>query len=165
MDARLEPSRVAAPMTKARRALVALLIAAVAVAALIRLPPALRDFDRRASFNATRDPIGRQIAGADAEGIDNTFLVQALALIPKHASYTVLLSQSPQVAQTYGIAAATYHALPGFVQNALLPRRQVDAARARYVLCYACNTDALDKRGMKRLWQNQHGLVIGELPH
>ena len=142
--------------------LAALIVAAAALAALVRLPAALEAFNDRAAFNATQDAVGREIAGADAEEIDNEFLAQALKLIPPHAPYALLLSQTPEVASGYGIKPATYHALPGFVQNALLPRRQVPVEQAQYVLCYACDTDPLDPR-MQRLWENDHGLVIGRL--
>jgi len=138
------------------------LVVAAAVAALVRLPAALDNFQDRAAFNATQDATGRAIAGADAEEIDNEFLVQALTLVPRDATYALARSASPEVAASYGIKAATYNALPGFVQNALLPRRQVEAAKAQYLLCYACDTDPFDAR-MQRLWQNDHGLVIGKL--
>jgi hypothetical protein len=143
-------------------AIAALIVAAAAVATLVRLPAAIDAFNDRAEFNATQDALGRQIAGADAEEIDNEFLAQALTLIPADAPYAIVLSQSPAVARGYRIKAATYHALPAFVQNALLPRRQVPVGDARYVLCYACDTDPLDPR-MQRLWENDQGLVIGRL--
>ena len=146
-------------------ALVTLLVAAAAVAMLIRLPAAVRDFDQRAAFNASHaDPVYRATAGADAEQIDNTFLAEALQLVPEHATYAVVRSQTPAVARTYGISVATYDALQAFVRNVMLPRRPADPAQAQYILCYACDTDPFDRRGMKRLWQNGKGLVIGELP-
>jgi hypothetical protein len=140
----------------------ALLVAAVTVAFVIRLPSAFTKFDDRATLNNSQSEIGRAIAGADAEEIDNEFLVQALTLLPRNASYTILRPPSLKVAATYGISSATFYALYGFALNALLPRRQVAPAEARYMLCYACNTDPFDAR-MKRLWQNDKGLVIGEL--
>jgi hypothetical protein len=149
------------PVPTLRLVAVALVVAA-AVVLVIRLPGAFRSFDQRATANNGQSEIGRQIAGADAEDIDNEFLVQALQLLPQDATYAILLPQTPQIAATYHISEPTYNALPGFVLNALLPRRQVDANAARYILCYACNTDPYDPR-MKRLWQNDQGLVIGEL--
>ena len=137
-------------------------VLAAAVAALLRLPAAVRSFDDRATANDRIVGVGRQISGADAEDIDNEFLVEALQLLPLHARYAILRSQSPEVAQQYGISAPTYNALPGLVQNVLLPRRQVDPADAEYVLCYACDTDPYDPR-MTRLWEDQHGLLIGKL--
>ena len=144
------------------RTLAVAVTVAAAAAAIVRLPAALNSFDDRARFNASQSALGREIAGADAENIDNTFLVEALRLVPPRSSYAILLPQSLAVAKTYDIAPATYHALPGFVQNALLPRRQVEPDKAQYLLCYACDTDPYDKR-MRRLWQDPHGLVIGRL--
>ena len=147
-------------------ALAALLVVVAAVATLVRLPVTISNLDQRASFNANHsDALYRATAGADAEGIDNTFLAEALQLVPANATYAVVVSQTPAIAQTYGISAATYDALGAFVRNVMLPRRPADPAKAQYVLCYACDTDPFDKRGMKRLWQNGKGLVIGELPH
>jgi hypothetical protein len=144
------------------RTLAVALVVVVVVAWIARLPNAFRSFDDRAAVNDEQSALGRAIAGADAEEIDNTFLTQALALVPRNASYAIVRPQSLQVASTYGISAPTYNALYPFVLNALLPRRQVDPSRARYILCYACDTDPYDPH-MKRLWQNGKGLVIGEL--
>jgi hypothetical protein len=143
--------------------LVAVVVTIVAAtAAIVRLPAALESFGDRAHLNAGQSRVGREIAGADAENIDNMFLVEALQLVPRNSSYAIVLPQSLAVAKTYGIVPATYHALPGFVQNVLLPRRQVDPGKAQYLLCYACDTDPYDRR-MQRLWQDPHGLVIGKL--
>ena len=146
----------------ARRTFAVLLVAIAAVVFAVRLPFALRDFGHRASFNDSQSALGRSIAGADAEDVDNEFLVHALSLVPRTATYAVLLPNSLEVAASYGIKPATFNALPGFVLNALLPRRQVAPALARYLLCYACKTDPYDRR-MTRLWQNGRGLVIGRL--
>jgi hypothetical protein len=119
-------------------------------------------FADRASANDRIVGVGRQISGADAEEIDNEFLVQALRLVPSSASYAMLRSDSVETAARYGIIKPTYDALPGLVQNVMLPRRQVDISKAQYVLCYACNTDPFDKR-LTRLWTDPKGFVIGRL--
>src|SRR4051794_25375538 len=149
-----------APRTAA--AIGAVIVGVAAIAFVARLPAALHDFDERAHVNDQQTFLGRSIAGADAEEIDNDFLVHALALVPAHATYAILRPDTPAVAKTYGIKPATFYALYPFVLNALLPRRQVDPAKAEFLLCYACNTDPFDKR-MKRLWENGKGLVIGQL--
>ena len=142
--------------------LAALLATAAAISAVVQLPTALKNFDDRATFNSSQSAVGREIAGADAMDIDNVFLEKALELLPSNTTYAIRQPQSIAVAKSYGISPTTYNALPGFVQNVLLPRRQVDPDAARYLLCYACDTDPYDKR-MRRLWQDPHGLVIGEL--
>jgi len=138
--------------------------ALAAVLFLVRVPFAIVKIDHRASFNGRQSSLSRTIQGADGLAIDNTFAEQALALLPARAPYTVALPQSQQVADQYHISPTTMNALPLYMQFLLLPRREVDAAQARYVLCYACNTDPFDKRGMKRLWTDPKGYVIGELP-
>jgi hypothetical protein len=137
-------------------------VAAAVVSLVIRLPSAVSNFDDRASANDRIAGVDREIKGADGEDIDNEFLKQALRLVPATARYAIVRSQTPEVAQQYGIVAATYNALPAFVQDIMLPRRQVEPASAQFVLCYACDTDPFDSR-MTRLWENQQGLVIGRL--
>jgi len=130
---------------------------------LVRLPFAVVKIDHRASFNGRESAATRTIQGADGLAIDNTFAEQALTLLPSRAAYVVAMPQSQQVANQYHIPPTTMNALPLYMQFLLLPRRQVDAAHARYVLCYACDTDPFDRRGMKRLWTDPQGYVIGEL--
>src|SRR5439155_53200 len=116
-----------------------------------------------ASFNARETPSGRLIQGADALAIQNEFLIQALSLVPPHATYVVEQPVSEQVARTYGIPRTPLLALRGYVRFLLLPRREARPARAQYLLCYACDTDPFDKRGMQRLLSDPKGLVIGRL--
>src|SRR5215470_9789590 len=106
------------------QATIAIGLVGVAMAvALIRAPSALTHFDRRASFNAQRTPIERTIAAADGVGIDNAFVEEALALIPKNAPYAFEEPQSADIAaKDYDISGTTYLALPGYVQYLLLPR-------------------------------------------
>jgi hypothetical protein len=140
------------------------LVAVAMTVAVVRAPFVVRDFDHRAAFNDRRAAIDRTIAGADGVGIDNLFLKQALALVPAHAPYALEEPESADVAtKDYGIVSTTYLALPHYVEYLMLPRRLVAPDRARYVLCYACNTDPFDPH-WRRVWQSpSHGLVIGEL--
>jgi len=156
-----EPAR---PATVARigRAFAIAAAATAAIVFLARVPATVRDFDGRATFNAHETPVGRVIQGADGLDIDNDFLVQAMTLLPPHATYTLQLPQSLQVARGYGIVPTTFHALPGYVNYVVLPRRSADPQRAQYLLCYACDTDPFDDR-MHRLWTDPHGYVIGRL--
>jgi hypothetical protein len=156
-----EPTRTAT-VANIRRAFAIAAALAAAVVFVARVPPTLRDLDRRASFNAHETPIGRIIQGADGLDIDNDFLVQALTRLPPRATYTLQLSQSPQVARGYGIVPTTFHALPGYVEYLLLPRRSMDPRRAQYLLCYACDTTPFDPH-LHRLWTDPHGYVIGRL--
>jgi hypothetical protein len=136
--------------------------AVAAIVFLIRLPAALRDFDRRATFNSHQTTLGRSIQGADGVDISNDFLEQALGLLPSNATYVVEQAQTPEIAKTYGIVPTTLQALRDYVRFVLLPRREAPGDQAEYLLCYACNTDPYDPR-LRRLWSDPHGLVIGRL--
>lgn len=158
-----EPDRTATA-ARIRRGLALAVTAAAVAAVLVRLPGVFHTLDSRASFNAKESPIGRTIQAADGLAIDDQFAVEALTLLPRNATFAVEQPATLHLAQQYGIPPTTLLALEGYMRFLLLPRREVPAARAEYVLCYACNTDPFDKRGMKRLWTDPHGYVIGRLP-
>jgi len=144
----------------------AVAIGAAAVATLVflvRLPAAFDNFSTRASFNAKQSAIGRTLQGSDGLGIQNEFAIQALTLLPRNATYVVEQPSSEAVARQYGIVPTTLLALRGYMRFLLLPRREAAPDRAQYLLCYACDTDPYDKRGMKRLWSDPHGYLIGRL--
>jgi hypothetical protein len=147
-----------------RRGVAIAAAATATVVFLIRLPSTFDNLDTRASFNAKQDPIGRTIQATDGLGIQNEFAIQALALLPRHATYVVDQPASDAIGAKYGISPTTLLALRGYMRFLLLPRRDVAPDRAQYVLCYGCNTDPYDKRGMKRLWSDPHGYVIGRMP-
>lgn len=143
--------------------LAALLLAVAAVTLLVRLPGAFRSFDDRAGFYASRTPLERETAAADGLDIDNEFVDEVLKLVPPGATFGVAVPPSLDVAQQqYGIAPVTVEALPAYMQDLLLPRREVDPAKADYLLCYACDTAPFDSR-MTRLWTSPKGFVIGRL--
>jgi hypothetical protein len=144
-------------------ALVLVVVAAAAGSVLVRLPAAFHTLDTRASVNAKQSTIGRTIQGADGLGIQNEFVVQALSLLPKDATYVVEQPLSVAVAAKYSISPTTLLALRGYMRFLLLPRREAAPERAQYLLCYACDTSPFDKRGMTRLWSDPRGFVIGKL--
>lgn len=151
-----------AERVNAPTAVAAVLLAVAAVVLLVRLPGAFGSFDDRASFYGGRSPLGRNTAAADGLAIDNEFVSQALTLVPQGATFAVALPPSQAVAQQYGIPPVTLAALAPYMQDLLLPRREVDPGHAQYLLCYACNTDPYDPH-MQRLWQSPKGYVIGRL--
>jgi hypothetical protein len=144
-------------------ALALAVVAAAAVAAVVRAPDAFRTLDVRAAKNDHETSIGRLIQATDSLGIENDFAIQALSLVPPNATYVLEQPQSDSVAAKYGISPTTLLALRGYMRFLLLPRREAPPSRAQYLLCYACDTDAFDKRGMKRLWSDPNGIVIGQL--
>ena len=137
-------------------------VVAVAAAVLvIRFPTALAAFDRRASVNASRSALERTIAGADGLDIDNTFLAEALHLLPPGSPYAVARSASAADAQRLGIVATTFNALPGYLQFLLLPRRQVEPSDAQWLLCYGC--DLSRYHDLKIAWRGNPDLAIARL--
>jgi hypothetical protein len=148
-------------MPPARLLAVAVAVAAAAVF-VARFPAAVRMLNERARTNAHLSATGRTIQGADGLDISNDFLVQALRLLPRDATYTVQEPPSAELSRGYGISTTTYDALPAYVEYLLLPRRPADAHTADYLLCYACDTKPFDAR-LQRLWTDPSGLVIGRL--
>jgi hypothetical protein len=137
---------------------VALVVAVAMGVLVVRFPTAMGAFDRRASFNASRSPVERLIAGADGLDIDNTFLAQALSLLPRRASYAIVRSPSVGDAQRLGIVPTTFNALPGYIQFLLLPRRQVEPRDAQWLLCYGCDLGKFDNLDV--VWRGDPGLAI-----
>jgi hypothetical protein len=139
----------------------AVVVAVAATVFVVRFPTALRAFDHRASVNASRTALERTIAGADLLDIDNTFLAQALSLLPPRAPYAVVRSESRAGAQRLGIVPTTFNALPGYVQFVLLPRRQVEPRDARWLLCYGCDLGKF--RNLEVLWRGDPDLAIARI--
>src|SRR5205807_5828216 len=132
------------------------LVVAVAFAVLVvRFPAAISSFDHRAAHNEAQTPTDRRIAAADGLDISNDFVVQALRILPPRAPYAVLLAASA-AAHRYGIVQTTLDALPGYVQFLLLPRRQVDASAAEWLLCYGCDLGSYRSR-LAVSWQEDPG--------
>lgn len=163
LDARATTPRERAGGLTLRDAAAVAVAAVATVAFLVRLPATFGDLDKRATFNARQTPIGRTLQASDRLGIQNEFAMQALSLLPRDATYDVEQPATDAIAAKYGIAPTTLLALRGYMRFLLLPRREAPPDRAQYLLCYACNTDPFDKRGMKRLWSDPHGYVIGRL--
>jgi hypothetical protein len=140
------------------------ILLAIAAAVLVwRLPAAFHEFDDRAAKNDRGGDRGRVLALADAIDVDNEFVIAALSVLPRDARYAVMLPPSPEIAEkTYGIGPLTVLGLPFYLEYLLLPRRQVPPEQAQFVVCYACDTSAWDKR-TTWLWKNDHALVIGKV--
>jgi hypothetical protein len=140
-----------------------LIIGAVAVAfvtVLLRLPPTLSTLSSQANRNDAWNATARTLATADSLAIDNGFAEAALQIVPSGATFAVL---GPPARGTETIAPLTVEALPGYFRYLLLPRREVDVTQARYVLCYACNAQAVP-HPVRWLWSEPGGLKIGQLP-
>ena len=120
----------------------------VALMLVVRLPAALRGFDRAASAQVGRNAYGGALAVADSVEVDDGFVENAITLIPRNGRFLIALpADVPKTSQSTGINPVTFQAVPGVLVNFLLPRRVVEtAARGVYVLCYVCDRSRWDRR-------------------
>ena len=142
------------------RLLAAAAAGAVLVALLLgawRYPGQLRYLDQRAKENAALSPSDRLLAGAHAYDISRPFLLAALRIIPKHATYAV--ETGPRIGESTPL---TKLALSGYSQYLLLPRKQVlpGSPDAQYLLCYGCEQGKY-KYYVIVDWNAEAGLMIG----
>lgn len=145
------------------RAVVALVaVAATAVAVAVRLPSAVGNFDRGASYGAGQRAYGGALAAADGVLVDDHFVAYSLDLLPLNARYAFLGAPSLAVARhDYHMAAETYRALPALMLEVLLPRVPVATpTKGEYVLCYACDTSPYEGR-THWFWGDPYGRKIG----
>jgi hypothetical protein len=136
----------------------ALLASTVAVAAAFAVAAAeytdaFRALNNRAAHNAALSEDGRNLEIADTLGISPAFVRAALAL-PPDATYAV--ETGPGAATRTPLALS---ALPGYLENLLLPRRRVPEG-AEWLLCYGCE---LPPRELTVTWR-EDGLVVARLP-
>src|SRR5579862_3858434 len=115
---------------------------------LVRLPEAVRGFDRAASAQVGRNAYGGATAAADSVEIDDGFVQAALTIIPRNGRFAVALpTDEVAVEQKTGISGITFQALTGLMEDFLLPRREVDSpAKGVYLLCYLCDRSRWDAR-------------------
>lgn len=119
------------------------LAAVAALMLLARLPGAYSAFHDAAKAAAGRNALGGALATADAIGLNDDFVRDADALVPRGARYAVVLpSDKAAVERSDGVNPITFDGVPALFGNYLLPRRQVKtAARGTYILCFYCDAD------------------------
>jgi hypothetical protein len=115
-------------------------IAGVVLLALVvgmlawRVVPAFRWVDEQASVPAG-PRLGRELSPARSVDIDPRPIERAAELIPRGATYAVLVGDAYPF--THAISGQT---LPAWVEYRLLPRRRLDnAAEADWVISYAAD--------------------------
>ncbi len=132
-------------------------------AVIARVPQALRA--TRVAYRAvpSGNGLARELAPGDALGIDHDYQLQALALIPRGATFAVLRPFNTDVALNfYRLDPAAFEALPAYFQYLLSPAREVSGSVAQYILCYACNTTPWDGR-TDWLFTGINGEAIGRV--
>jgi hypothetical protein len=142
------------------------LLLAVAAGAILlsHLPAAVRALHDEATTAQGQNELGGALSAADAVGLDEKFVRNAFARIPRHARYAVALpAHLTQAEHDYGVSPTTFAAAPTLLQNFLLPRRKVKTVTpGTYVLCYFCDTHWHHR--MHWLWDNRNGARVGYLP-
>ncbi len=133
-----------------------LLAATVAVAvafavAVAEYSDAFRALNNRAAHNAALSEEGRNLEIAGTLGISPAFVRASLEL-PPHATYTVATGPTA-TAKPLALSA-----LPGYLENLLLPRRRVPDG-PEWLLCYGCE---LPPRELTVTWR-EDGLVVARL--
>lgn len=117
------------------------LVAAAALMLLVRLPGAYHAFDNAARAAAGRNELDGALATADAIGLNDDFVRDANALVPKGARFAVVLPMNEAaVEKADGVSPITFDGVSALFANYLLPRRQVKTAtRGTYILCFYCD--------------------------
>jgi hypothetical protein len=142
-----------------RRGVAAAIVAAGIVLALVRLPAAHNDLSRAAAAEIGRTDVNGALAVADPLAIDNEFVRAAVATVQRGDEFAVVLPPQPNAS----VAPLTAEALPDFMQNVLLPAREVATpAAGDYVLCYVCDMSRWNGR-TQWLWSDSNGVAIGKV--
>ena len=108
-------------------------VAVALVVALYRLPAAFRGLNNRAAHNAQQTARERELEVARQAGISTAFVLAAQQLLPSRATY--LLETGPRLRPP---SPDTFSALPGYLQNLLLPRLS-GQPNPEWLLCYGCD--------------------------
>lgn len=91
----------------------------------------------RAGDNAARDWAEREFGGGNALGANKEGLYAARALIPRAATYHLVVGEDVP-----GATELTAVGLPDFVRHFLMPRRPVQSG-GDWTICYGCDPAAL----------------------
>lgn len=116
-------------------------VVCVAVAAYVgaaRLDDTIAVFDFRADLNASLTYRDRTYLPGQGLAGDWRVLEDARLWMPPEATYRVV--------EERGVGQETQRYARFFLLGLLLPRRQVDSAKAEYAFCYGCTSETLGQR-------------------
>lgn len=140
-------------------------LAAIAALTLAgRIPDAYHELQHAAKAAAGRNELGGALATADSLALNDDFVRNAFADIPRSGRFAVVLPKNETaVEQADGVSPITFDGVPGIFENYLLPRREIKTpAPSSYVICFYCNAAALG-RGVHWLGPEVGGGRIGFL--
>jgi hypothetical protein len=130
---------------------------------MTKIPGTVRAENASARYDATMSPIYRELFTGDTLGIPFDLSDNALKLIPPGAKYLILGPSDEETAQTaYGMNAITYETFFPWLRYLLLPARPAVQGKARWVICWGCDTSPYDGH-TDWLWTNGNGAVIGRV--
>ena len=126
---------------------VALVILAGAML-LVRLPDAYSTLNDAAHAAAGRNELGGALATADSLSLNDDFVRNAFAEVPKSGRFAVVLPRNEAaVEQADGVSAVTFDGVAALFGDYLLPRRQLKtAAKGTYIICFYCDAGAWSRR-------------------
>jgi hypothetical protein len=115
---------------------------------LVRLPSAFHSLSNAAKAAVGRNQLGGALATADSISLNDDFVSEAFQLVPKNASYAVVLPRDePAVEKADNVNPITFDGVGALFGDYLLPRRQLAVpVVGSYVLCFYCDQGALGKR-------------------
>jgi hypothetical protein len=148
---------VRAALLPRRLSIGTLAAAAVVLAALVvafaHLPGAVRELDNRAAHNARQTPVDRDLEVTRTIGISTDFVLAAERILPPDATYVVDTGPAAHARSPLVLSA-----LPGYLQNLLLPR--LAFGKPQWLLCYGCD---LSTRPVRNVVWRQGPLAIARL--
>lgn len=149
----------------ARFALGGACVATAVVLAAIHVPRTVNALNASVLVNAyITSPEQRVITSGDSLGIPADLQIEAIQLIPKRSTYSLVLPANMQLAaDKYGIQALTYGVTPAWFEYLLLPAQPVGRPTpGQYILCWHCDRAFWDPR-TRWLWDNKQGQSIGRV--
>jgi hypothetical protein len=138
-------------------------VVAAGLVLVVHLPRAVHAMNAAVRYDAyAHTAQDRLLTSGDMQGLPFALQAEALQLIPPRSDYAVLLPATPDEAAGYGINSITYQTAVPFLRYLLLPSWPVDASKARYVICFGCDTAPWDHR-TRWLWTDGKGNAIGKV--
>jgi hypothetical protein len=138
-----------------RRSGVAACVLAACTVLVIYYPRTIQSLDRRADENSSLSFQDRAIAGGNGVVVTQDALVYARAVIPRDASYQVVVGPNLPDQKRQFLAF-----VPDFFRYYLMPRRPSNAPS--WIVCYGCERSRLGDR-FQVVADIGEGIAIGRL--